>query len=436
MRRIDLITSLVRGQPNRITIETEQAKKAKFKWNTFRPSISCCRAQATAQRNRMSSKGRPSVGRVKVSPGNRNLVLCTLAVACHDEVPCGEPEDADDRFSCGVSRQLIWRQQVSALPRRCSWAPYRWITGCGAPGVVLVAIGCCLAEVTKPVDTRPVDGVALETPVPPPVSGGGFAASRPEKPEGGVSPANPLWSVPLTSLSITRERPLFSPSRRPPPPVVVAAPPVSPVQPPKPAVPDRPPLTLVGTAVGATLSVGVFVDQETKSVVRLRTGESHAGWTLQVINGREAILERDRRQVTLALPARNAADDAAGPVPLPTSIATRAGASKSVARPIPAQPPPVKEGTPRAVAPSSWLDGDGQIIGPPSSPSDHAEPKAGAASPSVWLDGDGQAVSAPGSPGTAVGAIVSPDNHGEQTRLAPTAWLDGDGQSISPPPHR
>src|SRR5258708_33146709 len=36
------------------------------------------------------------------------------------------------------------------------------------------------------------------------------------------STGNPLWAVPLDALSMTRERPLFSPSRRPPPPVVVA----------------------------------------------------------------------------------------------------------------------------------------------------------------------------------------------------------------------
>jgi hypothetical protein len=38
------------------------------------------------------------------------------------------------------------------------------------------------------------------------------AVERP--PPGG----NPLWALPLKQLSITRERPIFSPSRRPPPP--------------------------------------------------------------------------------------------------------------------------------------------------------------------------------------------------------------------------
>ena len=36
--------------------------------------------------------------------------------------------------------------------------------------------------------------------------------------------ANPLWAIPLTQLSATRERPIFSPSRRPPPAAVAAEP--------------------------------------------------------------------------------------------------------------------------------------------------------------------------------------------------------------------
>src|SRR5216684_625555 len=32
------------------------------------------------------------------------------------------------------------------------------------------------------------------------------------------TPGNPLWALPLKQLSTTRDRPIFSPSRRPPPP--------------------------------------------------------------------------------------------------------------------------------------------------------------------------------------------------------------------------
>lgn len=48
---------------------------------------------------------------------------------------------------------------------------------------------------------------------------------------------NPLWAVPLKSLSVTRERPLFSPSRRAPaPPVLAAAYTVPAPSPSKPAI--------------------------------------------------------------------------------------------------------------------------------------------------------------------------------------------------------
>jgi hypothetical protein len=56
---------------------------------------------------------------------------------------------------------------------------------------------------------------------------------------------NPLWGIPISSLSATRERPIFSASRRPPAPMPVAEAP-----PPPPAEPEHPPFTLVGTAIG------------------------------------------------------------------------------------------------------------------------------------------------------------------------------------------
>jgi hypothetical protein len=42
---------------------------------------------------------------------------------------------------------------------------------------------------------------------------------------------NPLWAIPLTDLSDTRDRPIFAPSRRPPPPPVVEKPDVRPPPP-------------------------------------------------------------------------------------------------------------------------------------------------------------------------------------------------------------
>jgi hypothetical protein len=146
---------------------------------------------------------------------------------------------------------------------------------------------------------------------------------------------NPLWSLPLSALSVTRERPIFSPSRRPPPPVVAApyVPPASPPPPPpKPSGPNHPLLTLLGTLAGDGQGVGIFVNDADKSTLRLRTGEDHEGWVLRSIRSGEAIFEKGDRTATLALPLL-------GPV-------TQAPAS-------------------RMPFANTWRDGDGQMIGAP-----------------------------------------------------------------------
>ncbi|MBI2715608.1 MAG: general secretion pathway protein GspN [Rhizobiales bacterium] len=120
-----------------------------------------------------------------------------------------------------------------------------------------------------------------------------------------VLSGNPLWAIPLGSLAITRERPIFSPSRRPLAPAVIALPPnvTQPRLVTPPAAPQRPNLTLVGTVVGTTEGFGVFLDQTTHNIVRLKTGEGHAGWILRSVKAREATLEKERQTETLRLPA-------------------------------------------------------------------------------------------------------------------------------------
>jgi len=145
------------------------------------------------------------------------------------------------------------------------------------------------------------------------------AANRPAPASG-----SPLWAVPLKSLSATRDRPLFSPSRRPPP-TVVAAPHIEPrpaAKPPEP--PEQPRLTLLGTVVGESQSIGIFLDDTTKDVVRLRMGQGHRGWGLLSVRVREVTVEKNRRSVILALPP----PDAAAPKPL----AAAPGSSVPVAR--------------------------------------------------------------------------------------------------------
>jgi general secretion pathway protein N len=120
--------------------------------------------------------------------------------------------------------------------------------------------------------------------------------------EGARPPGNPLWAVPISGLTATRERPIFSASRRPP---AVAAPPVEKARapaPPKPAEPERSHLSLIGSVVGDGVAIAIFLDQTNQKIVRLRQGETHAGWELSSVLGREATLKKADRTEVLALP--------------------------------------------------------------------------------------------------------------------------------------
>jgi general secretion pathway protein N len=116
---------------------------------------------------------------------------------------------------------------------------------------------------------------------------------------------NPLWGIPMSALTATRERPVFSATRRPP------APPPAPMPiveaPPPPAEPEQPLVALVGTATGETENVAVVMDQTSKNLVRLHVGEAISGWFLRSVDARTMTLEKNSRSVTLALPAANSA---------------------------------------------------------------------------------------------------------------------------------
>lgn len=114
---------------------------------------------------------------------------------------------------------------------------------------------------------------------------------------------NPLWAIPLSALTATRERPLFLPSRRAPAaavagPVAAAPPP----PPPPPAQEERPPLVLIGVVAGESEGFAVFLDQTSNGVVRLKTGQDHSGWVLRAVKGREATLHKNGKSEILALP--------------------------------------------------------------------------------------------------------------------------------------
>jgi general secretion pathway protein N len=100
---------------------------------------------------------------------------------------------------------------------------------------------------------------------------------------------------------------------------------------------------LLGTIVGESVEIGVFVDETSHDMIRLKAGEVHDGWTLSSVVGRTAIFQKDGyRAATLVLPApeaeRNANDHTAPPVVLPVAI-QGTGAVTGVAPANPFDPP-------------------------------------------------------------------------------------------------
>ena len=156
-----------------------------------------------------------------------------------------------------------------------------------------------------------------------------------------VLSANPLWAMPLAQFPATRERPIFSPSRRPP--AAAVAPVMAPkvVALPKPKEPERPQLSLIGTIVGDEEGFGIFLDQSTKAVIRLKVGENFQGWRLRSVQGRETALEKDERVVTLVLPQPGLGQVSTEGSPPP---------------PPPSPPPPPATQRMRPVAPESRPD--------------------------------------------------------------------------------
>jgi hypothetical protein len=116
----------------------------------------------------------------------------------------------------------------------------------------------------------------------------------------GGTAGNPVLAIPLSQLSMTRDRPIFSPSRRPPsPPALPVI--AKPAEPARPVEPENPPFILVGTVAGGDSGIAVFVEQSSENSVRLRLNESHQGWTLQSIQGREVTLLKGHKSSVLAL---------------------------------------------------------------------------------------------------------------------------------------
>jgi hypothetical protein len=152
------------------------------------------------------------------------------------------------------------------------------------------------------------DAHAAESPVvvQPPVTTVRIGASPAPVPDRVLS-ANPLWAVPLKQLSATRDRPIFSPSRRPPPAAAAAEAAVVKPPPVRKKEPEAPQLSLVGTIASDEEGFGIFLDPSTKTAIRLKVGDDYQGWRLRAIQGREVTMEKDQQAAVLALPLPGAA---------------------------------------------------------------------------------------------------------------------------------
>ena len=65
--------------------------------------------------------------------------------------------------------------------------------------------------------------------------------------------------------------------------------------------PAPPQLTLVGTVMGESKQIGVFLDQTTRIVVHLEAGENHEGWVLTRVSTIDVQLEKGRHAATFPL---------------------------------------------------------------------------------------------------------------------------------------
>jgi hypothetical protein len=145
---------------------------------------------------------------------------------------------------------------------------------------------------------------------------------------------------PLDELKATRERPLFSPSRRAPPVAEAEAAPPS----------DEAPAAeeteweyeLSGVVMGKDVSVAILRHKGTNEVKRVKQGETFESWTVQTIAARSVVVKgSDAKTITMELFVDNTPK---GDVPPAESDNSPVDSDTSVqARPRRPRPPTVHE---------------------------------------------------------------------------------------------
>jgi hypothetical protein len=121
------------------------------------------------------------------------------------------------------------------------------------------------------------------------------APAQPPAPATGTL-ANPLEAQPLDRLSATRERPLFSPTRRPTPPPPPPPPEAAPVA----AMPQPPNVQLFGIVMDDE-GARAIIRSDSAKVDRVQIGDDIGGWKVAQIEGRRLVLSLDGRFATFTL---------------------------------------------------------------------------------------------------------------------------------------
>jgi general secretion pathway protein N len=190
------------------------------------------------------------------------------------------------------------------------------------------------AQVSRPLPDRaaPVRSVVTAGETPAFTGEGGERSSLP----------SPLAAQPLDRLSVTRERPLFSPTRRPPPP----PPPVVVAPEPPPPPPPPPDVALFGIVMDGDEAQAVVRAGPAAKIMRVRVGDDIGGWKVAQIEGRQLVLSLDDRIATFMMFAGNGANSAS-PVDRETQSADRQSPTQTQPQnqlrqnaPPPPDPPP------------------------------------------------------------------------------------------------
>ncbi|MGJ5180156.1 hypothetical protein ACQR1B_25800 [Bradyrhizobium oligotrophicum] len=203
----------------------------------------------------------------------------------------------------------------------------------GSCCVLIAAFACVRVEAAGPELAIPAADEQAAAPV----------KDMPRASNAQMRTGNPLWGIPLEQLSATRDRPIFSPSRRPPPvdappPTVAAAPEVV-----EPSPPERPALSLLGTVVNGERGLAIFLESGSTTPLRVRTGADYQGWTLRHVEARSATLQKGGQLVVLYFAQQSPGQSI---IPVATTIAEMPSTQTA---------PPLAQSGPPFLSPESRL---------------------------------------------------------------------------------